>query len=166
MDDIVMIRPDKKLAIELDYLVCKKNKVDWKQGYNRLCMLSGSEPILQGNRTDQEYYKLVNKPKFQYYLLKGDNVVGRAILAERANNFINIQYVSIENEYRGKGYGIRFVQMLEDEIMKDDNVLGIIMEDVSHLGQISRIANKLGYELNTNGQFIKYRPDKDKNIAL
>lgn len=166
MADIQMIKPNRDLAIKLDYLICKKNKVDWKQGYNRKCILTGEEPILQGDKTDQEYYGLIYGPKFQYYLLEGDNVIGRATLSERGDNFVDIQYVLIEEEFKNKGYGTRFVQMLEDEIMKDEQVTGIIIEDASHLGQTTKIATKLGYELNEHGQFIKYRPNKDKNVAL
>lgn len=47
MADIQIIKPNRDLAIKLDYLICKKNKVDWKQGYNRRCILTGEEPILQ-----------------------------------------------------------------------------------------------------------------------
>lgn len=166
MADIQMIKPDKELAIKLDYLVCKKNKIDWKQGYNRRCILTGEEPLLQSSKTDQEYYELVNKPKFQYYLLEESNVIGRATLSKRGNNFIDIQYVLIEKEFRNKGYGTKFLQMLEDEIMNDEQITGIIIEDASSLGQTSSIATKLGYELNENGQFIKYRHNKDKNVSL
>lgn len=166
MTDIKMVKPDKQLAVKLDYLICKKNKVDWKMGYKRMCMLKGEEPLLQGDKTDQEYYELINEPKFQYYLLEDDNVIGRAILSERGNNFVDIQYVLIEEEYRDKGYGTRFFQMLEEEILKDEQISGIIIEDASRFEQTSSIAANLGYELIENGQFIKERPNKDKNPSL
>lgn len=166
MADIQMIKPDKKLALKLDYLICNKNKADWKTGYKRMCMLKGEEPLLQGDKTDQEYYELINEPKFQYYLLEDDNVIGRATVSKRGDNFVDIQYVLIEEEFRGKGYGTIFIQMLENEIMKDEQIEGIIIEDASHLSQTSSIATNLGYELNEYGQFIKEKPNKDKNPSL
>lgn len=166
MSDVELIKPDKKLAIKLDYIIDKKNKRDWKQGYHRLCMILGTDSLPQGNKTDYEYYEAVMKPKFQYYLLEGNNVIGRVQTSRRGNNFIDIQYVKIEDEFQGQGYGTKLFQMLEEEIREDEQIEGIIIEDASILGQTTRIARKLGYEQNEYGQFIKYRQNKEKKTSL
>lgn len=157
MEDIKLIKPNKVDAVLLDYKLCAKNKSDWKNGYLRRCMLEGIELVLQEKMSDEDYYRLVMQPKFQYYLLDGDNVVGRALLVPRGQNLVDIQYLIIEEEFRGKGYGTRFFEMLEAAIFKDDTIDGILIEDASKGERTSAIAKKLGYEEYESGMFIKYK---------
>jgi len=165
MDTVKLVKPNRELAIKLDYMLCIKNKIDWKRAYVRMCILDGKTPIPQGEKSDEEYYKLVSSPRFQYYLLNGEDVVGRAVLSERGENWIDIQYISIEKEFRSQGYGTKFFQMLENYIFQNDQIEGIFVEDKSSFGQTTKIAKKLGYEENEYGQFIKYKNSKlKKNI--
>lgn len=166
MEDVKLIKPTKEIAQKLDYMICKKNNLDWKRGYLRSCLFFGEKPIEQGSLSDQEYYFLVKKPAFEYYLLKNGEVVGRANLSKRAEDFIDIQYVSIEEEYRGKGYGTKFIELLEKEIAKDSSVQGIFIEDASANAQTAAIARKLNYENIDNGRFRKYLLSDKKGKKL
>ena len=156
MSNVKLIKPDKDTAFLLDYKLCLKNKTDWKNAYLRRCMVFGEEPISQGDMSDYDYYRLVVAQKFQYYLLDGDEVVGRALLERRGSSFIDIQYLLIEEEFRGKGYGTHFFKLLEEDIFKDESVEGILIEDASKGGLTSIIAQKLGYEEYECGMFMKY----------
>ena len=32
MEDVKLIKPTKEIAQKLDYMICKKNNLDWKRG--------------------------------------------------------------------------------------------------------------------------------------
>ena len=152
MVNLEMIKPDIKLGVELDYLVATKSGDVWKKAYFRRCMLEECEVISQGNMSDFEYYKLLYKaPRFDYYLLDKDDVgdvlkvVGRAQVSERGEGQRDIQYVLIESEYRGMGYGTIFFSLLIDSIFSDATISKIFIEDKSQHGQTGKILTKLGY---------------------
>ena len=152
MGKLEMIKPDVELGIALNYLVATKSGVDWKMACSRMCMLKGSEVISQGDKTDFEYYKLVySTPKFHYYLVDKNEeedtmqVIGRAQVSERGEGQRDIQYVLIESEYRGMGYGTTFFSLLIDSIFSDATISKIFVEDKSQHGQTGKILTKLGY---------------------
>ena len=70
------------------------------------------EILFYKEKTEEVYYKFVIEPRFQYYLLDGDKVVGRVILLKRGYNLMDIQYVLKEKEYWNKRYGTVIFKLL------------------------------------------------------
>ena len=156
-------KPDKETALKYDYMICERNRIDWKAAYRRKQMLLGKEIIEQGNMDDFEYYKTISITMYHYYLIEDDGtIIGRAQISKRGD-MVDIQYIKIEKDMQHKGYGKKMIELIEQNVFQDSKVSGICMEDVSKNGETTAIAVKLGYTVNSKCDILKANPNYKKH---
>lgn len=152
-----LLKPDKETAMKYDYMLLKKDQIDWKARYR---YIFNQEAIEQGNMDDFEYYKTIyGELLFQYYLVEDDgSVIGRAIISQNGD-IVVIDLIGIEKEMQGKGYGREFIKLIEQDVFTNSEVSGISFDDGSFNSETSAIAKKLGYKETAFRHYYKPNPN-------
>ncbi len=88
-----------------------------------------------------------NDSAYEYFIILNDEIIGNcaANSVDMKNKKAELGYW-LANDYRGKGYMIEAVKLLESELFKNGFNKIIIHNDVLNKGSIN-VAKNLGYEL-------------------
>ena len=142
---------------ELVYEVLMQNKkylLPWMQWLNNSKSVKDTHNflILSDKKWD-------NDDAFEYAILLNDTIIGMcgAVEVDSGNKKVALGYW-LANDYRGNGYVMESVRVLEQELFKNGFNKIIIHNDVRNKNSVN-VAKKLGYELEAvlkQDRWLKY----------
>ena len=142
---------------ELMYNVLMENKkhlLPWMQWLNNTKSVKDTHNFLIQSDKNWE-----NDKAYEYAVVLNDVIIGMcgAVVVDINNKKVELGYW-LANDYRGNGYIMESVQLLEQELFKNGFNKIIIHTDVLNKNSVN-VAKKLGYELEAvlkQDRFLKY----------
>ncbi|MBD5388651.1 GNAT family N-acetyltransferase [bacterium] len=130
---------------KLVYDVLIKNKdflLPWMQWLNGIKSAKDTHNFLI-----QSDHKWENDSTYEYFIVLNDTIIGAcgAVVVDKANKKAELGYW-LANDYRGRGYMMDAIDLLERELFKNGFNKIIIHTDVRNKNSIN-IARKMGYTL-------------------
>jgi len=114
-----------------------------------------SKPIIYEEHVQWFSKKILSLDCFLYICYEKDIPIGQ-IRVDIENNVGIIAY-SIDSQNRGKGYGTKMLEMIVDQIKKEDVKISILKGKVKYENIASQKAfEKAGYECKNNEKYIEY----------
>lgn len=130
---------------KLVYDVLIKNKhflLPWMQWLNNTKSVKDTHNFL--TQSDKKWEQ---DSAYEYFIVLDDKIIGScgAVVVDKINKKAELGYW-LANDYRGNGYVMESVRLLEQELFKNGFNKIIIHNDVLNTNSVN-VAKKLGYEL-------------------
>ncbi|MCM1053204.1 MAG: hypothetical protein NC483_04455 [Ruminococcus sp.] len=140
---------------------------NWKEFYIASSIITGHQPLSQGNISDYEFFKLINSkkqasdefPSTEYYLMENSEPVTAIYIIMRTPNIADITITTIP-EKRNQGFAKTAITMIEKILFQNPNIFFTTITDITEIKISSRLAISLGYEYDEDtNTFVKLNPN-------
>lgn len=167
--ELVKINPNDE-SFKFYYLFAMSQN-DWKESLKSFCLTQKARPPKQGSMSDYDYCRLLYKlqkdtsyTEFDEYLLISNNIPVTSIKTMKVEEgSFEICYFTLP-QYRRMGYATKALELLEEELFKNEDTRFFELTDVTIEKITTKIAKKLGYSyVNVPNRFVKFNPNIKKD---